>query len=420
MKSEGRRVAVIGAGVIGAACAYYLRKVGWEVTLVEKDRFGRGSSHGNCGLIIPTHALPLNMPGAWWRGLKWMLDKQAPLFIKPRADLDLLHWLLRFALRCNRRDMLSSAAARAAMLEGSLALYEALVQEESLACEWERRGVLYVFRTQAEFEAYRAVDELVSRFGESGQVLDRQVLRAREPSLTGGIAGAWFYPGSAHLRPDFLMRELERVLRAMGVGLVEAAEVRDLRIENGRARAAVTTQGTVEADAFVVATGAWTPLLNRALGCRIPIQPGKGYSVTFDRAPVKLSVPCMLEEDRVVLTPWASGCRLGGTMEFVGWDETLNRARVKALYEGSQRFFGPLPWGDPTEEWCAWRPMTADGVPIIDRPPGIDNVILAVGHNMLGMTLAPGTGKLVSELLSGLAPHLDPTAYRLERFAGWR
>jgi D-amino-acid dehydrogenase len=177
-----------------------------------------------------------------------------------------------------------------------------------------------------------------------------------------------------------------------------------------------SSRGELAADAFVVATGAWTPQLNRTLGCRVPIQPGKGYSITMARPGRCPVVPMLFDEDRVAVTPWPSGYRLGSTMEFAGYDETLNRSRL-AILRDAAKYYLHEPFGEPvTEEWYGWRPMTPDSVPIIDRSPLMGNVWLATGHSMLGVTMAPVTGKLIAELLGGQPPHLDPKPYSLARF----
>ena len=418
MIKEPKHAVVIGAGVIGAACAYYLCRSGWAVTVLEKGRWGQGSSHGNCGLIVPSHVLPLNMPGVVWQGLQWMLKHDAPLYIKPRADLALAVWLLRFARRCNHRAMLQAAIARSAMLQGAMALFQDLIDKESLDCHWEAQGVLYVFRSPQALQSHRDINTLLKSFGEGGQALNQRALQALEPTLRQDLAGGYLHEESAHLRPDFLMRELKRVLTSLGVRIQEQTTVTALQGQLGRVQAVATDRGSIAGDAFVVATGAWTPFLARELGCRIPIQPGKGYSATLPRPEPCPSRPCMLEEDRVVATPWPGGYRLGGTMEFTGYDDSLNPRRLKALYRGARRYFKPTQWAPVQEEWCGWRPMTFDGLPIIDRAPKWQNVMVAAGHNMLGISLAPGTGKLIAELLNGQPPHLDPKPYRIGRFTG--
>jgi D-amino-acid dehydrogenase len=251
----------------------------------------------------------------------------------------------------------------------------------------------------------------------SAQRFDADALAALEPALKPGLAGGWLYENDAHLRPDRLMDEWRRVLTNMGVTIRENCRVRDIVHGGGKATAVRTEGGDLKADAFVLATGALTPRLGRHLGCRIPIQPGKGYSITTDRPPLCPSRPMMFEEHRVAVTPLRSGYRLGSTMEFAGYDGELNRGRLRLLRDGARPYLRQ-PWGELVrEEWFGWRPMTYDSKPIIGRCPALANVLIAAGHGMLGVSMSPATGKLVAELLDG-TPHVDPTPYGVGRFQG--
>jgi D-amino-acid dehydrogenase len=237
-----------------------------------------------------------------------------------------------------------------------------------------------------------------------------------EPALKPGLAGGWLFRTDAHLRPDRLMSSWQRLLQARGVAIHEDCKVEGFIRDKNHVRAVATSQGEIAADKVVVATGAWTPLLRRELGCSIPIQPGKGYSITMPR-PARCPIyPLIFEEHRVAVTPLQSGYRLGSTMEFAGYDATLNPRRLNLLREGAKHYLHE-PYCEPVEEsWFGWRPMTYDGKPIIDRSPLLANVFVAAGHNMLGLSMAPATGKLVAELTEGATPHIDPGPYALRRF----
>ena len=207
-----------------------------------------------------------------------------------------------------------------------------------------------------------------------------------------------------------------KVLESRGVTIREHTEVIHFRGEKKSLKTLETSTGEVAADAFVVAAGAWTPLLNRELQCRIPIQPGKGYSLTMPRPQVCPKRPLLLEEHRVAVTPMQSGYRLGSMMEFVGYDTSLNPRRLQILKDGAAVYLKE-PYTEPVEEtWFGWRPMTYDGIPIIGRAPAYENVMIAAGHNMLGLSMAPATGKLIAEFLTGDPPHLDPAPYSVNRF----
>jgi D-amino-acid dehydrogenase len=411
-------VLVVGGGVVGTACAYYLAKAGWPVTLIDRGRFGAGCSHANCGYVCPSHVLPLAAPGAVWSTLKTLFRRNSPLKVRPGAVLGNLGWFLGFARRCNERDMLAAAAGIQALLNSSRSLYDDLLREQAIDCEWDTHGLLFVFRSRAAFDHYAHADELLrTKFNLPAKRFDADALLALEPALKpGAAAGGYLYESDAQLRPDRLMAEWRRVLDRIGVTVREGCELTGFARENGRAVAAKTTQGDIPAAAFVVAAGAWTPLLNRELGCNVPIVPGKGYSVTMPRPAVCPTYPLIFEEHRVAVSPFRSGFRIGSTMEFAGYDATLNRDRLALLRDGAAAYLRE-PWCEPVqEEWWGWRPMVYDGKPVIDRCPALANVMVAAGHGMLGLSMATGTGKLVAEMLSGDKPHVDPGHYALTRF----
>jgi D-amino-acid dehydrogenase len=420
MTSDSRRAVVIGGGVIGAACAYFLARSGWSVTVADRGGFGKGCSYGNCGLVSPSHVLPLAAPGAIRGALKAMLQPNSPFAIKPRFDPALWAWLLRFACNSTTRRMLEGGRAIQALLDSSRALYAELMANEPFECEWDTRGMLLVFLTKAALEHYDHTAQLLrDRFHVNAVRYEGEALLALEPALKSGLAGAWHFPSDAQLRPDRLMASWRRILMAHGVEIRENCEVNGFAGEHGRARAAITSSGELPAGAFVVAAGALTPWLNRALGCRIPIQPGKGYSMTMPRPAKCPTIPLIFEQHRVGVTPMQSGYRLGSTMEFAGYDSTLNPRRLALLRDGARHYLQE-PYTEPVEEeWCGWRPMTPDSVPIIDRSAAHANVLIAAGHNMLGVSMSPATGKLVAELVDRQKPHIDPAPYSCRRFDRW-
>ena len=410
---------VVGSGVIGTACAYYLQRSGWKVTVIDRGAPASGSSHANCGFVCPSHILPLAEPGMVGKALQSLFQRNSPFAIKPRFDPALWSWLLRFARRCNERDMIAAARGIQPLLLSSLELYRELIRGESLDCEFEERGMLFAYRSKAELEAYEATDELLGgMFNCPARRLDPDELVAMEPALKPGLAGGWYYHDDAHLRPDRLMMTWHQVLEKGGAAIRGNCALEAFDGPNGRAATARTAQGKVTADVFIVATGAWTPRLNEQLGCRIPIQPGKGYSLTMPRPSACPRIPMIFPETRVAVTPFQSGYRLGSTMEFAGYDESIRPERLQLLRDGAEPYLRE-PYCDPVEEqWYGWRPMTYDSVPIIDRSPRYDNVYIAAGHNMLGLSMAPATGKLVAEVVTGSSPHIDPSPYRVSRFKG--
>ncbi len=418
MNNTPGKAVIIGGGVIGTACAYFLAKRGWSVTIVDSGQFGMGCSHANCGYISPSHVLPLAMPGAIGKTWKMMWKENSPIYIKPRLDFRLLGWLLAFARRCNEADMLEGGAARHALLQSSRTLYEELIRDESLACEFEMRGCLFAYQNAKNLDHFAHEDALIQKhFGVAARKLGGDELVVMEPALKPGLAGAWWYEMDAHVRPDRLLSSWESVLQRIGVTIRENTPARGFARDqrDDRIRALKTDDGEIAADVFIVATGALTPLLEKHLGCKIPIQPGKGYSITMPRPARCPAYPMIFPEVKVAVTPFQSGYRLGSTMEFSGYDTSLNPKRLAALKQGAAKFLHE-PYCDPVEEeWYGWRPMTPDGVPLIGRVRAAENLWVAAGHNMLGLSMAPATGKLIAELISGEAPHINPRPYSPQR-----
>ena len=409
-------VLIVGGGVIGLACAYELQRAGRQVRVLEQGRIGSGSSHGNCGTLTPSHAEPLAAPGLIAKALRWMLKPDAPLYIAPRFDPALWRWLWNFSRRCNVRDCQTATRARSVLLETSRKLIEQLVREQSLDCEFAADGVLYAFADPRERDAMLAELPLLREVGIDAEAWDAATLAINEPSLRAGLAGGVLFPGDASLRPDRYVAELARLARAAGCELVEDCAVLGFRRERGRIVGIDTTQGPQRGRDVVIATGAWSPMLARQLGFALPIQPGKGYSITWDaqRAPPRR--PLALKERSVCVTAWGSGFRLGSTMEFSGYDSTLNRTRLDALEHAAGEYMREPPIGARREEWYGWRPMTWDDLPVLGRAPGSDNLWLATGHGMLGVSMSMVTGRLLADLMTEREPIVDPAPYSAQRF----
>jgi D-amino-acid dehydrogenase len=415
MESSKPDVLVLGGGVIGLACALHLLRAGRSVTVLEQGTVGSGSSHGNCGTITPSH-VPLHAPGTVGRALRWMLQQDAPLYVRPRLDAELLVWLLNFARLCNARDFRRTALVKARLLLRSRELLEELIRREGLDCEFQASGTLYVWRQARGFDEAGTELELLRELGVPVARLDGAAVRAREPALNDSIVGGHFHPGDARLRPDRYVAELARAVRQLGGSVLEQTRVQGFGVAGGRIEAVSTSAGGFAGAEVVLALGAWSPLVGRQLGLKLPIQPGKGYSITYARPSLAPVIPLVLKERSVCVTAWDSGYRLGSTMEFSGYDDTLNPRRLGALTRGAAEYLHEPLGPQVQEQWYGWRPMTYDDLPIIGRAPGYANLTLATGHGMLGVSLSAITGQLVGELLTGAAPSLDLEPYSAGRF----
>jgi D-amino-acid dehydrogenase len=409
-------VIIIGGGVVGLACAHYLAQNGRAVRVIEQGTIGAGASHGNCGLVFVSDLVPLCVPGAVRKEVCGMLRRNSPLYIKPTLDPARLGWLLRFAGRCRAGCLPHAVRARASILKSSALLFDQLIQQRAFEAEYEQRGVLLVFRSESAMQGYEWVNALLEPYGLAAEALVGKALSAVEPALRPDVYGAWHHRADRHLRPDRLLQSWKRFLTAAGVAIEENCGLIRLETSGDRIVAAATAKGERTAASWVLAAGVWSAAIARQLNVRLPLQPGKGYSITMERPTACPQIPCYLYERRVVATPWPSGYRLGGTMEFSGLSLTLNAQRLHALRTAAGEYLRD-PLGHPlVEEWAGLRPMTTDDLPVIGPAPGLRNLWIATGHGMLGVTAAPATGKLVQEMVCGQAPHIDPAPFRVGRF----
>lgn len=409
---------IIGGGAIGVCCAFYLNALGKKVLLVEKNDICSGSSYGNAGLIVPSYSIPLAAPGVIGQGLKWMTKPDSPFYIKPRPDWNLLTWLWKFRGFCNQQHVRRSIPVLRDLHTASFHLYEDLATIEGMDFALEKKGLLELYITQKGFGKGVKHTQLLEEFGVANKVVAQKEL----PEFLGGIRtpalGGAYRPHDVHLIPDRFVHQLADHLKKAGVRLMPSCEVLDFETSGRRVCGIKTTRGDMAAEEIVVAGGAWSAELTRKLKLDLALQPAKGYSITFKRPAKCPSLPVSLAESKVVLTPMADMLRFAGTLELAGFDQSINLGRVQAIFESVRAYFPDL---DPAslellEIWQGLRPCSPDGLPYIGRTPRYDNVILATGHGMLGISLAPVTGKIVSQLSANETPDINPAALSVERF----
>ncbi|HDS1125514.1 TPA: FAD-dependent oxidoreductase [Stenotrophomonas maltophilia] len=408
-------VIVVGAGAIGLASALALRAQGRQVRVIDRGRVGGATSHGNCGTITPSHAPPLAAPGVPRRALRWMLDPRAPLYVRTRLDPTLWRWLLQFGARCNARDWLQSTRARGALLDDSRQRLAEWVQAHALDCEFDARGLDYVFGDARNFDHHVAECEALNAQGIATTCIPGADYARANQAFHDRLAGAIHFPGDAQLRPHRYTAELARVLRAQGVVIDEQVDVQGFSDDAQGVRVQAEGQ-LLAARELVLATGPWSRHWARQLDLRVPIQPGKGYSLTWSRPAQVPQRPVVLKDHSVFVIAWREALRLGGTMEFAGADPSLRATRLRALQQAADHYLRAPRGAQLQEQWCGWRPMSVDDVPLIGRAPAHPHVWLAAGHGMLGISMSAGTGQLIADLVCGRTPAIDPAPYRPERF----
>lgn len=410
-------VVVIGSGIVGLCCARELALRGHSVTVVEREGEVRsGCSFGNAGMIVPSHFIPLAAPGMAALGLKWMWNPESPFYIQPRLDLELFAWAWRFwrsataahVRRCEPllRDL--SFASRAAYEEMAVTLNFGL----------ETRGLLMLCKEAHTLEEEAHMAARANELGVPAQVLDAAGVAALDPAITMSVSGGVYFPKDCHLSPNHLMAALGRECERMGVKFVWNTEVTGWRKEDNALRAAITCQGEIEADEFVLAAGSWSSETVTSLGLRIPMQAGKGYSLTLTQPRQRPALCSILTEARVAVTPMNGGLRFGGTMEIAGLNERINPRRVQGIIKAVPHYFPAFEPGDFSgiEPWCGLRPCSPDGMSYLGRTGAAKNLVVATGHAMMGVSLGPVTGRIVADLVDGVNPGLDLRPMSPDRF----
>ena len=403
-------VVVVGGGAIGACIASELARRGAGVTLLESGpTLASGCSSGNAGLLCPSHSAPIATPAALRDGARWMFRPDSPFRLRPR--LAAAPWLLRFTAAC-----MPARAARGARLirELSLASLElhARLAEEGLRTGFERRGTLDVYESESSFAvaAREARDS-----GLPVRALSSHEARELEPALSDRIVGAVHWPAEAHCDPAAFVHAVGEHAVDAGADIRTRTEVRGLRQDGDRV-VVETAEDELRPETVVLAAGAWTGLLARQVGVFVPLEGGKGYHVDLLRAEGDPLVPVFARDARAVATPLPGGLRLSGTLELAGLDLSIDRRRVAAVRSSLARVLRGMSERRVLEVWAGLRPCTPDGLPVIGRAPGLPGLVLATGHAMKGLALAPVTGRLVAQLLTGETPEHDLTPFRPDRF----
>jgi D-amino-acid dehydrogenase len=413
-----KNIAIIGGGIIGLSTAYYLNKAGHRVTIFDKGNLQDNCSIGNAGMIVPSHIIPLAAPGMISKGIRWMFNSKSPFYVRPRLNGDLIKWGLKFYAHANLKHVERSIPALKEISTLSKNLYRQLADEKIFDFGYQERGLLMLYKTnETEKEEIEAA-HLANKCGIEAHVLSLSEIQRLEPEVRVMVKGGIYFPGDAHLIPQQLISELIQYLKKEGVAIFTNTDVSDFIVKGEKVLSAQVKLENHSFDEFVIATGAWSGIFCSKLKIDLPMQSGKGYSFTLDNVTKNVRIPSLLLEGRVAVTPMGSSLRFGGTMEINGTDRSVNMNRVKGIVETIPNYYPEMSVEvpDPKMIWNGLRPCSPDGLPYIGRSSKYKNLIIATGHSMMGLSLGPATGKLVSELVKETQTSMDISKFNPERF----
>lgn len=413
-----QRVCIIGGGVIGLSAAYYALKRGLSVTVIEREAAGGDNcSMGNAGMIVPSHFIPLAAPGMIAKGLRWMFDPKSPFFVRPRVDLSLAKWGWLFHKHSTAVHVAASRELLRDLSLESRRLFSELQDEEDIGLV--KRGLLMLCKTAKGLHEEAEVAEAAHEIGLHAEVVDAVGAAKIDPAITMNIHGAVYFPQDCHLDPARFMASLRKRVTALGAEFVSSTEVTGFETKGGKVTAALSTDCRHTADSFVIAGGSWTPGLLKKLGVNLPLQAGKGYSLTLPNPPQLPELCSIFAEAKVAITPMNGKLRFGGTMEVGGLDLSINPNRVQGIIDSVHAYFTKFSEKDfeGIKPWAGLRPVSPDGVPYIGVLSRFPNVVAASGHAMMGLSLGPVTGRLIADILTGETPFRPIDSMAVERFS---
>jgi D-amino-acid dehydrogenase len=412
------KAVIIGGGIIGLSSAYYLKKKGWDITIVDRTDLSDSCSYGNLGMIVPSHFVPLAAPGILAQGIRWMFDAKSPFYVKPSLDLQLIQWGLRFIKSATAVNVKKSAPY---LLESNLLskkLYEELSREPGFDFAFEKKGILMYFKSEKVAAEEIHLAEKARAMGLDVVTLNSTEAQALEPNLALDVLGAVHYRSDAHLYPNKLNQQLIANLQNGGTEFIKG-DIQHVKRSAHKIEFIRVGDREIKADTFVFAAGSWLPQLLKPLGISLPLMPGKGYSFNVDAQDTSLNIPAILCEARVAITPMNNQIRFGGTMEIGTVNDQINMKRVQGIVESIPEYMPGLQVQMPAKEkvWYGFRPCSPDGLPYIGFSKQYNNLLIAGGHAMMGLSLGPITGLLIADLANGESTIMNIKAFDPGRFS---
>ncbi|WP_134090212.1 FAD-binding oxidoreductase [Olivibacter sp. XZL3] len=412
-------VLIIGGGIAGLCSAYYLLKDGWKVTLLDSGDLKDNCSYGNAGMLVPSHFTPLAAPGIVAQGIKWMFNSKSPFYVKPSLSANLISWGLKFIKHANATHVERSAPSIRDLNLLSSNLYDEIAKADDFAFELQHKGILMLYKTEKMAEEEVHLAETAKSLGLDVEALSRNQVQQLEPHAKLDVLGAVHYRCDGHLYPQALMAQLIAYIKQKGAIIHEHTAVTGFEAKQGKLEAVIAGSKKFSADKFVMTGGAWLPDIAKKAGLRIPLMPGKGYSFMYKPSEHRLEHPSLLVEARVAVTPMNGYIRFGGTMELAALNNKVNMNRVQGIVDAIPHYYPELNVDMPAKKdvWFGFRPCSPDGLPYLGYSKQLKNLIVAGGGGMMGLSLGPAYGKVVSELAKEQQTSADVSLFSPERFA---
>lgn len=414
---KNKKVLIVGGGIIGLSTAYFLQKEGHQVTVLDKSNMDAGASYINAGYLTPSHIVPLAAPGMISKGLKYMFDSSSPFYMKPRLDPEFLKWAWYFKKSSTKAKAEKAMPIIRDINLLSRELYEDIQKSEDFGrFHLDQKGLLMVYQTKRERDHELKVAEKAKTLGLEVRHLNLDELRKIEPNIEFNALGAFHYECDRHSTPNQFMERIIEYLVQNGVSVQKNEEFLDVKTDGKSITEVASDKNRYHMDEVVFAAGSWTSQLSKKLALKLIMQAGKGYGINIKNK-THISMPAVLLEAKIAVTPMLGFTRFAGTMEFSGINKKIRRNRVEAIAKGAERYYNGLHISeeDKNNAQCGLRPVTPDGLPYIGRTQSYKNLIIATGHAMMGWSLGPATGKLVTELISDQKTSLNLDSFAPER-----
>lgn len=409
-------IAIIGTGIVGAATAGWLQRDGHRVTFIDPREAGEACSFGNAGSLSPSAVLPVAMPGMWKKVPKWLLDPEGPLVIRSHYLPTVLPWLMQFLRHSSEAEVTRIATAMRGLLAPVFDAYTPLLQRAGGMSLLRRNGCLYVYSSRGSAQKWAWGANLRRSLGVEMQEVEGEALFELEPDLRGSFGFGQFAPDNGSTPdPSALVKAIyDQAIRDGATHL--RARVTGFRRSGGRVDEVLTdTSEDLAVDGVVVAAGAWSAVLARQLGTKVPLESQRGYHVTVTDPGITLNRNVMAVEQNIMVNPMTMGLRLAGTVELAGLKAPPNYARAQALLSVGQKMF-PAMKPNPHEVWMGHRPCMPDSMPVIGLAPGTENAWLGFGHGHVGMCGGATTGRELANLIGDRSPEIDLSPFAPDRF----